>query len=103
MTTTPIEVWAGVECTVNRVGDRFFNQLRKSGHDRRPDDLKRFAELGIRAIRYPVLWELFAPEEDFSIDWSWAGERLELLRQLQIRPIVGFLHHGSGPEYTNLA
>src|SRR5207253_2402422 len=97
-----VEWWAGVECTVNRVSDRYFNQLRRSGHDKRPEDLKLFASLGIRAIRYPVLWELFQPEENGAIDWSWAEQRLTLLRDLGVRPIVGFLHHGSGPSYTQL-
>ncbi len=28
-----------------------------NGHAQRLDDLERFAELGISALRYPVLWE----------------------------------------------
>ena len=32
----PLELWGGVECTVNRVGDRFFDQMRAVGA-RRPD------------------------------------------------------------------
>ncbi|HEY0385548.1 MAG TPA: sugar nucleotide-binding protein, partial [Pyrinomonadaceae bacterium] len=35
-------------------------------------------------------------------DWSWADERLARLRELGIRPIVGLLHHGSGPRQTSL-
>ena len=49
-----IELWAGIECTVNRVGDAYFDQLLRNGHERRIEDLDRFAELGITAIRYPV-------------------------------------------------
>jgi dTDP-4-dehydrorhamnose reductase len=37
-----------------------------------------------------------------SADWSWADERLERLRELGIRPIVGLVHHGSGPRHTSL-
>ncbi|MGH6609560.1 MAG: hypothetical protein ACRECQ_04825, partial [Burkholderiaceae bacterium] len=59
---TALELWGGVECTVNRVHDAFHSQLRASGHDRRSDDLDRFAQLGIRRLRYPVLWELTAPD-----------------------------------------
>src|SRR4028119_656234 len=98
----PLEVWAGVECTVNRVGDEYFDQLERNGHATRLEDLDRFAELGVRAIRYPVLWERTAPDGLESADWSWADERLERLRSLGILPIVGLVHHGSGPRDTSL-
>jgi len=51
----PLELWAGVECTVNRVGDQYFDQLERNGHAMRIDDLDLFASL-VQAIRYPVLW-----------------------------------------------
>jgi dTDP-4-dehydrorhamnose reductase len=98
----PLEMWGGVECTVNRVGGRWFDQLTRSGHDGRLDDLDRFADLGIQSLRYPVLWERLAPRALDDIDWRWTDERLERLRDLGIRPIVGLLHHGSGPAYTSL-
>ena len=41
-----LELWAGIECTRNRVGDRYLDQLELSGHDRRIEDLDLFAELG---------------------------------------------------------
>src|SRR3954463_2963673 len=69
-----LELWAGIEATVNRVGDRYFDQLAASGHATRIDDLYRLAELGVRAVRYPVLWERTAPERDGSPDWRWADE-----------------------------
>ena len=94
-----MEIWGGIECTVNRVGDRFFDQVVRSGHDARPDDLSRFAELGITAIRYPILWERFARSGDA---FQWEDERLGRLRELGIRPIVGLMHHGSGPVHTDL-
>jgi dTDP-4-dehydrorhamnose reductase len=102
ITIPPLEVWAGVECTVNRVGDRYFDQLEQNGHATRLNDLDLFAELGVRAIRYPVLWERTAPNCLETADWSWADERLERLRELGIRPIVGLVHHGSGPRHTSL-
>jgi dTDP-4-dehydrorhamnose reductase len=95
-------VWGGIECTVNRVGDRYFDQIQRSGHADRPDDLERFAALGIRALRYPVLWERTAPEGPSSADWSWPDQRLGRLQALGIAPIVGLVHHGSGPRHTNL-
>ncbi|WP_181304521.1 family 1 glycosylhydrolase [Rufibacter sp. XAAS-G3-1] len=97
-----IELWGGVECTVNRVGDQYFDQLAQSGHAQRITDLDLFAELGIKKLRYPVLWESVAPEHPEQQDWSWATARLNRLREVNIDPIVGLLHHGSGPRYTNL-
>src|SRR5436190_2579439 len=98
----PPELWGGIECTVNRVGDRHLDQLARGGHDRRPDDLERIAGLGIRTLRYPVLWEHVAPQAPDRLDWARPDERLGLLRKLGVRPIVGLLHHGSGPRYTDL-
>ena len=98
----PLELWGGVECTVNRVGNRFIDQVELSGHAGRPGDLDLFAGLGIRALRYPVLWERTAPNDVADADWAWADERLGRLRELGIRPIVGLVHHGSGPRHTSL-
>ncbi|GAB2529794.1 family 1 glycosylhydrolase [Rufibacter soli] len=97
-----INLWGGVECTVNRVGEQYFDQLAQSGHTHRLTDLDLFAGLGIQKIRYPVLWEHVAPEDPTQYNWTWATERLNKLRALNIEPIVGLLHHGSGPRYTNL-
>lgn len=99
---SPLEMWAGVECTVNRVGDQYFNQFACNGHGARLEDLDRFAALGIRTLRYPVLWETTAPDGLESADWSWADTRLPRLTELGIRPIVGLVHHGSGPRHTSL-
>lgn len=97
-----LEVWGGVECTVNRVGDRYFDQLETNGHCDRLTDLDRFAALGITSIRYPILWERTAPQGLDKADWRWADERLTRLQQLGVRPIVGLVHHGSGPPNTSL-
>lgn len=32
----------------------------------------------------------------------WPDERLAILRSQRIRPIVGLVHHGSGPLHTDL-
>lgn len=96
------EIWAGVECTINRVGDRYKDQCALSGHSDRPEDLDLFASLGVKRIRYPCLWERIQPAEDRDFDWSWADERLPRLRELGIEPIAGLLHHGSGPRFTGL-
>jgi dTDP-4-dehydrorhamnose reductase len=96
------ELWGGIECTVNRVGDDYFSQMERSGHSSRLDDLDRVAALGIRALRYPVLWERIAPGGVERPDWSWPDERLGRLRALGITPIAGLIHHGSGPPHTSL-
>ncbi len=97
-----LALWGGVECTVNRVHDRYFSQLERNGHLLRAGDLDRFASLGIRALRYPVLWELVAPAGPASADWRWPDERLVALQRLGIDAIVGLVHHGSGPRSTHL-
>lgn len=98
----PMALWGGVECTVNRVRDRYFNQLERNGHALREDDLDRFASLGISALRYPVLWELTAPTGPESADWRWTDDRLVALQRLGIEAIAGLVHHGSGPRHTSL-
>ncbi len=97
-----LELWAGIECTCNRIRDSYMDQLLGSGHNAREDDLDLFAQLGIKAIRYPILWEHTAPHGLATADWSSADARLERLRQLQVNPIVGLVHHGSGPTWTQL-
>lgn len=97
-----IELWGGVEYTYNRVGDTYFDQLKSSGHDLRLEDLELFSQLGISSIRYPILWERNATDGLNNIDWSWADERLKLLKELQIQPMIGLVHHGSGPTHTSL-
>jgi dTDP-4-dehydrorhamnose reductase len=98
----PLELWGGHEATVNRVGETFHDQTRRNGHHGRLDDLDRFAELGLKALRYPVLWERADPEGRGDFDWRWTDERLTRIRELGMRPIAGLLHHGSGPPSTHL-
>jgi dTDP-4-dehydrorhamnose reductase len=96
------EVWAGFECTVRRVGDAYLDQLALTGHDQRLGDLDLVAGLGVRTVRYPVLWTRTAPAGLAGADWSWPDERLGRLRELGIEAIVGLEHHGSGPRHTSL-
>ncbi len=98
----PLELWGGIESTVNRVGDAYFDQMEWNGHTARVGDLDLIAALGIAALRYPILWERTAPNGIADADWTWPDERLNRLRTLGIRPIVGLVHHGSGPRHTNL-
>jgi dTDP-4-dehydrorhamnose reductase len=98
----PLELWGGLECTVNRVGDCYLDQIERTGHASRVEDLDRFAALGIRTLRYPVLWERTAPDGLGRADWTWADQRMARMLALGVRPIVGLVHHGSGPRHTSL-
>ncbi|MDQ4139705.1 MAG: family 1 glycosylhydrolase, partial [Bacteroidota bacterium] len=97
------EVWAGLECTVNRVGEDYLNQMQFNGHAQREEDIALFASLGISKMRYPLLWELTAPNGIATADWSWGDRRLQLIKEQGITPIVGLVQHGSGPRHTSLA
>lgn len=101
-TKNRIEIWGGIECSLNRVKDNYMDQLLLSGHYKRgTEDIKRFSELGIKALRYPVLWEKHLPLKNAVIDWGYTTERLNELRLSGIKPIVGLVHHGSGPAYAD--
>nr|MCU0635326.1 hypothetical protein [Gemmatimonadaceae bacterium] len=97
-----IEVWGGLECTVNRVGDSYHDQIARSGHAVRIDDLDRIARLGIRRVRYPVLWERVAPAGASRPRWELVDAHLRRAREVGLAPIAGLVHHGSGPRDTSL-
>jgi dTDP-4-dehydrorhamnose reductase len=97
-----MELWGGIECTVNRVGSRTFDQLLQCGHYQRDDDLDHIAALGIRRLRYPLLWEKAATAVAGEYDFTFADASVARLRELGITPIAGLVHHGSGPAYTHL-
>ncbi|MEO6819920.1 MAG: dTDP-4-dehydrorhamnose reductase [Ginsengibacter sp.] len=97
------ELWGGVECTINRVNNTFRDQLDETGHYVRNEDIQQFSLIGIKKIRYPILWEAHQKNsQDEPIDWKRSTEILEELQSLKITPIVGLLHHGSGPIFTEL-
>ena len=98
----PLELWGGVECTFVRIGNDYRDQLVDTGHRERFADIDAMAELGIKAVRYPIVWERVAHQSPTELDFSWHEKRLERLRELGIEVVAGLLHHGSGPRYTNL-
>jgi dTDP-4-dehydrorhamnose reductase len=97
-----MDLWGGIECTVNRLGGAYRDQTRLTGHHDRIEDLAKFSALGLKKIRYPVLWERVSPKHPLRFHWSWSDQRLAELARFGIEPIVGLVHHGSGPLYTNL-
>src|SRR5215212_6488979 len=97
----PLELWGGLECTVARIGNDFRDQSLETGHRDRIDDLDRIAGLGIRTIRYPVLWETISPDSPDRADFSWHDARLERLEPLGTSAIPGLCHHRSRPRYPH--
>ncbi len=95
-------LWGGLECSVTRNGDFFYDQIVASGHETRASDLDLISKLGLKVLRYPVLWERTVRYRERRYDWSWSDERLQMLASAGITPIAGLLHHGSGPAWTSL-
>jgi dTDP-4-dehydrorhamnose reductase len=96
------EIWGGIECTINRIRNDFLDQLEMSGHYSRDSDIDLIAGLGIKQLRFPILWERHEPVKGKPVDWLWTDKRLQQLRQHSIIPIAGLVHHGSGPAFTSL-
>ncbi len=96
-----LEVWGGIECTINRVKNQYFDQLEFGDFYER-DDLANIIDLGVKTLRFPVLWEKHQPKKNGDIDWEWCSSQLHLLKTNGINPVVGLVHHGSGPSYTDL-
>ncbi|MDQ6608611.1 MAG: sugar nucleotide-binding protein, partial [Bacteroidota bacterium] len=95
-------LWGGIECTINRVQDNFFDQLQYSEHYSREADIPLIADIGIEKIRYPILWEKHQPEKESLINWTNTEKRVSELKEKKIDIIAGLVHHGSGPAFTNL-
>ncbi len=97
------ELWAGPASSIVRIGERTMDQIERIGFAARLEaDLERLAGLGIARIRLPLAWERIAPDVADERDWREADRCMQCLRSLGIKPIVGLVHHGSGPRYTDL-
>jgi dTDP-4-dehydrorhamnose reductase len=95
------EIWGGIECTINRVNNRFLDQLDYAGlYNQMP--LSSITSLGIKKIRFPILWEKHQHIKEEAIDWAWTAKQLESLNENNIDIIAGLVHHGSGPAFTDL-
>lgn len=98
-----VEIWGGMECTINRVENDYFDQLDFCGHHQRDADIELFAGLGLKKIRYPILWEHLKPNANGQIDWNKTESKLLELKKYNIDVIAGLVHHGSGPKYANIS
>jgi dTDP-4-dehydrorhamnose reductase len=100
---SPPEIWGGIECTFNRIRDGYRDQLELLGHYERDDDITQIAGLGIKKLRYPMLWESHQPDSpDLAIDWTRSEKKIQAIISHGIEPIIGLVHHGSGPRFTSL-
>lgn len=97
-----MELWGGIECTINRVNDLYMDQLDYCGYYHRSGLIECLATSGISKLRYPVLWEKHQPHQNSEPDWSFAEKELLYLKNQGIEPIAGLVHHGSGPHFVNI-
>ena len=95
------EIWGGIECTINRVGNEFFDQLEYANFYQQPQ-IPAIIDLGIKKLRFPILWEKHQPAPETVPDFSWVATQLQQLHESGIAVIAGLVHHGSGPFFTNL-
>src|SRR5205823_4442228 len=61
-------------------------------------DIERIAELGLTNLRTALHWERFA----LSQNWGDFDRCMHAAVSCGISPIVGLVHHGSGPPDTDL-
>lgn len=95
------EIWGGIECSVTRVQNAFHDQFEYSGFRNIHGIVDAISRLGIKRLRFPVLWEHHETEEGL-INWGDTPALLEAFEAKGIEVIAGLLHHGSGPMFTNL-
>ncbi len=96
-----LPLWGGVECSNVRIGDTWRDQVRETGHQERgPADIERLAGLGLRTVRYPLVWERNRP--GVPSDRAWQDRQMAALQDHGIAVIAGLVHHGAGPPGTSL-
>lgn len=96
-----MEVWGGIECSINRVGESYFDQLEYNKLYDRPELLNHIVELGLKAMRFPILWEKNWPDHDKAPVWA-VERQLKILKENNVNIIAGLLHHGSGPSFASI-
>ncbi|MGL5840030.1 MAG: family 1 glycosylhydrolase, partial [Sphingorhabdus sp.] len=91
-----MQLWAGFECTLNRVNNRFRDQLDPQYRIARKQCLEQLGDLGVRVFRYRIAWD------DRRTPQYWIQEDMAQLERQGVAPIIGLLHHGSGPAHVDL-
>lgn len=97
-----LPLWGGLECTINRVNNTYYDQFKAAGHYDNAELIDTFKDLGLSAFRVPVLWERHEPIAGQKIDWTFTSNNLAGCIQHSINPILGLVHHGSGPDYASI-
>ena len=97
-----LELWGGAQSSIVRIGDDHRDRADETGHPPGFADVAALANLGVDAIRYPLLWEDIAPDVANQPDFSGHSEQLDYLRKRNVTVLAGLVRRGSGPRYTNL-
>jgi hypothetical protein len=86
----------GVECGFPlKSGNRRIDELEKTQHYTYfASDLLKAKGLGIDMIRYGIPWHRVEPRKG-CFDWNWVDGALDLIRSLDIEPIVDLCHFGT--------
>ncbi|HLP82261.1 MAG TPA: hypothetical protein VK141_09785 [Nitrosomonas sp.] len=95
MLSKEFEICGGLECTINTVKSCYNNQIPLHNHLHKAADLDLFASLGIKKLRYPLLWKTVVPHSMEEMNWKWTDS---IIHELDITPIAGLLHYGSGSD-----
>lgn len=96
-----MEVWGGIECSINRIGENYFDQLEYYNLYRRPELITPILELGLKTLRFPILWEKNWPDQNKAPVWA-VEKQLEILKKSNVNIIAGLVHHGSGPASASI-
>jgi dTDP-4-dehydrorhamnose reductase len=99
--TSGLSRYGGVECTINRVGDRYFSQLARNGHPRAVWTTSIGSRTSASGRYVSRSWEELAPRIAGPGN-QLAGHRRAARAHARAgySPDRGLLHHGSGPRYT---
>ena len=94
-----LEIWGGIECSLNRVGNDRFDQLEFTGHHQRQGDMEKVGRLGFQKIRYPILWETHEGNAFTEPDFSRVALHIQAIESSGAEVIATLLHHGCGPNH----
>lgn len=97
--TSDFEWMTGFECTTfPQIG---MDELALTQHDRFwASDILRAREAGCRVLRYGIRWYVVNPRPR-QWDWSSLDGPMELMRHLEMEPIVDLFHFGVPEWLTN--
>ena len=70
------------------------------------NEIARYANLGIKRVRYQFSWNSIAPNQESEFwkgsAWRAFDHAVIALNQFSLTPVVGLLHPGKTPSYTSL-